>query len=272
MNNYWSIHSDAIAAVQAKFEHAYKSGPVEDASRSGLNIQKYNNAAIVQVKGPIIKDAGWLAYYGFAGSRETLVALESAAADEEIENIVMVMDTPGGSVDGLAELGDAIYRINQTKPITVHIDGMLASAGYYIAAGASAIYANRMDLIGSIGTRIMLYDYSEYFSELGIKAIPIDTGEHKSAGAEGTEITEAQQAEFQRIVDGYFEDFMSVINRGRTIDDLESLADGRVFFAEEAVKSGLIDGIKSIDETLKQTQPMQSTRKARARLKNLTFA
>ena len=149
---------------------------------------------------------------------------------------------------------------------------MLASAGYYIAAGATNIYANRMDLIGSIGTRIMLYDYSEYFNELGIKAIPIDTGEHKSAGAEGTEITEAQQAEFQRIVDGYFDDFISVINRGRTIPDLDSLADGRVFFAADAVKNGLIDGIKSLDETLKQTQPAtHSTRQARARLKNLSF-
>ena len=258
--------------AKALFERAYKSGPVEDAQRSGLPTQKYNNAAIIQVKGPIVKEAGWLAYFGFAGSRETQEALEAAASDEEIENIVMVMDTPGGSVDGLAELGDAVHRINQIKPITVHVDGMLASAGYYIAAGATNIYANRMDLIGSIGTRIMLYDYSEYFNELGIKAIPIDTGEHKSAGAEGTEITEAQQAEFQRIVDGYFDDFISVINRGRTIPDLDSLADGRVFFAADAVKNGLIDGIKSLDETLKQTQPAtHSTRQARARLKNLSF-
>ena len=272
MNNYWAIHSDAMKAVQAKFELAYKNGPVDDAARAGLPTQKYNDAAIIQVKGPIIKDAGWLSYFGFAGSRETLEALEAAAMDEGVDEIIMVMDTPGGSVDGLAEVGDAIHRINQLKPITVHVDGMLASAGYYIAAGASKIYANRMDLIGSIGTRIMLYDYSEYFNEMGIKAIPIDTGEHKSAGAEGTEITETQQAEFQRMVDGYFEDFINVIERGRNIPDLKSLADGRVFFAEEAVKNGLIDGIKSIESTLTSLQPsMQSTRHARARLKNLSF-
>lgn len=268
--SFWSIYN--LKQLGAMYERAYKSGPVDDAARANLPIQKYNNSAIIQVRGPIVKEAGWLAFYGFAGSKETQAALQAALADDEVETITMVMDTPGGSVDGLAELGDLVYSANKIKPITVHVDGMLASAGYYIAAGASKIYANRMDLIGSIGTRIMLYDYSKYFEDIGIKAIPIDTGEHKSAGAEGTEITEAQQAEFQKIVDGYFEDFLNVINRGRNIPDLNELADGRIFLASEAVNNGLIDGIKSVEQTLSESIPRVSTRQARARLKNLNFA
>jgi len=182
--------------------------------------------------------------------------------------VLWVIDSPGGSVDGLVELADTVQAVKQVKPIIAQVDGMMASAALYAAAGATEIYAGKRDLIGSIGTRIMLYDFSEMFSNEGVKAIPIDTGEHKSAGAMGTEITEEQQAEFQRIVDGYFSDFMATLQNGRGISqkELKPLADGRVFFAEEEpLEAGLIDGIQSLEQTLSTIiQTKQSNRKTKA--------
>jgi ClpP class serine protease len=99
----------------------------------------------------------------------------------------------------------------------------------------------------------MLYDYSAMFNGAGIKAIPIDTGEFKSAGAMGLEITEAQIKEFQKIVDGYFADFSEAVLEGRPISkaDFDAIADGRIFFADdEPVKTGLITGIKSTRQAL----------------------
>ena len=274
-NNVWSHYTGAIPQTMAMLKKAISAGPVDDATRAGLPVKREGSTAIISMKGPMIKDAGIWSYFGFAGSRDTAQALESAAADKDIESILWVVDSPGGSVDGLIELADTVKAVNAVKPITVQVDGMMASAAVYVTAGASRIYAGRRDLVGSIGTRMMLYDFSEMFKSEGIKAIPIDTGEHKSAGAMGTEITEEQQAEFQRIVDGYFADFKEqlVSGRGLTDETFDKLADGRVFFAnEEPMEYGLIDGIQSIQQTINQmVAPSQRRQTAQAKLKLLSL-
>jgi len=257
LTNMWMLWSGQAQQVADMISAAVRAGlvtagPVDEASRDGLPIQKLNNVAIIKTSGPMIKNAGWLTRYGLAGTRETQAALLSAAADDDIEQIAWVMDTPGGSVDGLEELANVVAQVNAQKPITVQVDGLLASAGYYVASQAGAIYASPGDLIGSIGTRTALYDFSKLYEEAGVKAIPVDTGEHKSAGLPGTKITDAQIAEFQRIVDGYFEMFLSAVERGRGMSrkELLKVADGRVFFPEESKEYGLIDGVQTLTQTL----------------------
>ncbi len=144
---------------------------------------------------------------------------------------------------------------------------MVASAAYWVASQADRIYSHRLDLIGSIGVRIMLYDMHRLFEKEGVEAVPIDTGEFKSAGAEGTEITENQRADFQRIVDAYFAAFLDVIERGRALsgDRLKAVADGRIFTAPEALEQGLIDGIQTFEQTMQQLQqPLRASRRATA--------
>lgn len=274
----WSIFPAMVDSFLQQLAPIVKAGPVEDAERSGLQIKKIGSTALVEMRGPMLKNAGWMINYGLAGSVETEKALISAANDPDIESILWIIDSPGGSVDGLEELYNAVKSVNAQKPITVQVDGMLASAALYAASGASRILANKRDLVGSIGARMMIYDYSEMFKEAGIKAIPIDTGTFKSAGAMGTEITEDQIADFQRIVDGYFSDFKSAVMNGRPISDKDfnSLADGRVFFAnEEPVSSGLIDGIRStkqaFTDVLRAGDSEVARRKARARMSLLSF-
>lgn len=276
----FAVYPQAAQSIQAMIESALlhvKSGAVDDAERSGLNIQKLGSLAVVSSKGAIVKEAGWLSDWGFTGLKEAEVALKSAAIDDDIESVLWVIDSPGGSVDGLSQFADIVDEVASVKPLHVQVDGMLASAAVYMSAGASKIYANRRDLVGSIGTRIQLFDYSQAFKEAGIKSIVIDTGEHKSAGAMGEEITENQIEEFQRIVDGYFSDFKEQVLKNRPIDEkvFNQLADGRVFFAdEEPIKYGLIDGIGTVQQTISSImKPSYSRRKtaAQARLKMLDF-
>lgn len=81
-------------------------------------------------------------------------AVDAAALDPEIASVLLVIDTPGGSVDGIAEVaGTAIYAARQIKPVRAQVDGMMASAGFYVGSQAETIAAHRMDLIGSVVTR-----------------------------------------------------------------------------------------------------------------------
>ncbi len=247
-------------------------GPVEDAARQGMPIESIGNTAIINLKGVIVRNAGvYGQYFGLASTDHVARAMKMALADDSIEQIVLFIGSPGGSVDGLAECGDIIAEVNRVKPITAQVSGMMASAALYLGSQATSIYAGRMDLVGSIGTKMMLYDYSEFFEKKGVKAIPVDTGEHKSAGAYGTKITEAQIAQFQRIVDGYNEDFLTMVQNGRRMNrkELDTLADGRVFFASEAVENGLIDGIRTFDETMAELKPKATTARYHNQLNRL---
>ncbi len=214
-----------------------------------------NGVAIIDVLGVLTKRPSLYQVYFNASSTQLIrQAVEMAAADQDVRAILLRIDSPGGSVEGLAELGDAVFAARQSKPVYAQIDGMSASAAYYIASQAEKIFAGRMDLIGSIGTRLLFYDWSRLFANEGIEAVPIDTGEFKSAAAMGTEITDRQRAYFQSIVDQYFADFVAAIVRGRGMTEqaVRAIADGRIMVAGEAKSLNLIDGIQSFDQTLEQ--------------------
>lgn len=264
-SQFWAIHSPFQATLETMIQRAITAGPVDDAARYGLPVRKVNGTALISTVGPIVKEAGWLSFWGFAGTREAQASLLSADADPDIENIVWLMDTPGGSTDGLEELAQVVSGLK--KPVTVFVDGLIASAGYYVGSQADAIYAAPRSLIGSIGTRMMLVDTSKYYADKGIKFIPIDTGEHKSAGADGVEITESQIKEFQRIVDGFNQYFINAVSKGRKLpkETVKEYADGRVFFAEEAIDMGLIDGVTTLSSILsaKKSVKNESGRKIR---------
>ena len=277
-SHLWAIEPMAMSALQAQIQSAVRAGvqvsagPAQDAERTGLPLRVHGSTALVSTVGPMMKNPGYWAHYGVASTSATRAAILSAGADADIENIVWRVDTPGGSTDGLAECSDAVEQVAKVKPVIVQVDGMCASAGLYATAHATEIRAGRMDMIGSIGTRMMLYDYSKAFEDAGIRAIPIDTGEFKSAGAIGTEITEAQIADFQRIVGDYFADFRSMMMAGRGFSEKEfdAIADGRVWLTKDALKHGLIDKVSTLSETLAElsgSKKGRSTSSAHAKLR-----
>ena len=254
LESIWAIEPMAGERLAA----ALKATPAE-ALRSGSMLQPaepleiVDDGAVVSITGVLTKSPTiFQRLFGGTSTRMIEQAVNKAASNDRIKAIVLAVDSPGGSVAGLAEAADAIFAARKTKTLVAQGEGMCASGAYHLASQAEKIYAQRMDSVGSIGTRGLLFDLSEMFSKKGIRAIPIDSGEFKSAGAPGTEITERQVEHFQHIVDQYQADFLASILRGRRIKerDLRTVADGRIFVAGEAVRNGLIDGIKTFEQTL----------------------
>lgn len=220
-----------------------------------LPMQINGSVAVIRIEGVITKNPSiFAAFFGGASSVLIRRAVEQAAADPDVKTIFLLVDSPGGSVDGLAEAADAIWAARESKQIIAQVSGMAASAAYLLASQAHKILAGRMDMVGSIGTVAVLYDFSALFEKEGIRAVPITTGAFKAAAAMGTEITEEQEADFQRIIDQYFADFKAMVGRGRRMSAkrVDEVADGRVFLSEEAKPLGLIDEISDADTTLRK--------------------
>ncbi len=209
-------------------------------------------AAVVPVFGLIWKGApAWLRQFGVTDPLLAAEGVEQAAADEDVDQIVLLVDSGGGFADGVPEAAERIYGARGPKPIIAQVDGHAASAAYYLASQAADVRVPRLDEVGSIGVRALFFDTSEFFAEMGIKPILVDTGEHKSTGAPGVEVTEGQIAEVRRVVETVFEDFKAGVRLGRGlgVHALDEVADGRMFFGYEAVERGLADRVMTVRDT-----------------------
>ena len=211
-------------------------------------INKIGATAIIPIRGVIDREYSW------SGSPPDEIAanIYEALNDAEVARIVLHIDSPGGSISGLTQVADMIFAARQVKPIVAQVDGMAASAAYWLASQASKIYLGRLDQVGSIGVRAMLYDYSALYEKEGVKPVLIDTGIHKSTGVEGMPITDEQIDEIRAQVNQVFAEFLSAVGRGRNMDisKVKAVADGRMFMGEKALAAGLADGIQSLNYTI----------------------
>lgn len=206
--------------------------------------------AIIDLVGPLMKQDSSL-----SGGTSTVRArrqIRQAANSEDIRGILLRIDSPGGTVAGTADLADDIKAALRQKPIHAFIEDLGASAAYWLASQTARITVTRTSLIGSIGTFAVIVDSLKAHADAGFEVHVIRAGEFKGAGTPGTEVTDKQLAEMQRIVDGLNNHFIEAVAAGRSLSNkrVRELADGRVHVGQGAVAEKLADVVGSIDEAV----------------------
>jgi signal peptide peptidase SppA len=212
----------------------------------------HNGIATIGIYGPMMKHQA-----SIGRSTSTLLArrqVRQATADPNVSAILLHIDSPGGTVAGTAELAADVAAAAAAKPTIAYLEDVGASAAYHVASQARRIYANAAALVGSIGTFGVVYDSSRKAERDGIKVHVVRAGAFKGYGTPGTEITAAQLAEHQRLVDGLQAHFTRAVAAGRrmSLADAGKLADGRVHLAADALALRLIDGVQTLDQTYHQ--------------------
>ncbi|UCE67558.1 MAG: S49 family peptidase, partial [Candidatus Zixiibacteriota bacterium] len=183
-----------------------------------------------------------------------------AMADDKIESIFLNIESPGGSIDGLADFASEIFEASFKKPIVAFADDLCASAAYWMASQANIVYASQTSDIGSIGVYTLYVDSTERAKTEGLKFHIFRSGIHKGVGSAGIEITEENQEAIQERIDAKFEIFFDAIMRGRaeaglTENELREIADGRCFVGEAALDNKLVDAIMTIPQALAAPLP-----------------
>lgn len=202
--------------------------------------------AVIDVQGLLTKRRGMVQwYYGNFSTQEIAAALAEAVGSPNVSGVMLRIDSPGGTVDGLAELTDAVWAARKAKPVMAVVNGLAASAAYRVASQAHAIVAGRGDLIGSVGTISVMYDMSRMAEKDGVEAVVFSTGFMKGAGVPGAPITDEQRAELQRVVDRMQQDFEADLRRGRGMTEAQvrKIATGQIWQAEDAIGLRLIDRV-----------------------------
>lgn len=211
--------------------------------------------AVVHVEGAIY--SGQSDSFGAAVGyqhRWTLDRIDEFISDENNQGILLFVDSPGGGVYESDELYLKLKEYQDTdRPVYAAMGSMAASGGYYIAAAADQIYANRNTWTGSIGVTIgTLYDISDLLTRYGIKTATITAGKNKAMGSMVEPLTQEQRDIFQSLVDEAYEQFTEIVatERNLPLDVTRNLADGRIYTAKQALNAGLVDVIGTSEEAL----------------------
>jgi signal peptide peptidase SppA len=190
--------------------------------------------------------------------------LESAVADARVRGMVVAFDTPGGNVVGVPEFGDTMRWAAERKPLVVHTDNQLCSAGYWVGSAANAIYiSGPVCTVGNIGVVVD----REYDPQSRYRTESITAGKYKRLANAAEPLSAEARAVVQADVDYVYTLFVDAVaaNRGVTPEEvLEHMADGRVFRGQQAINAGLVDGVSTLDALLESmaTNPAQySTRR-----------
>lgn len=170
--------------------------------------------------------------------------------------IMMIVDSPGGTVGGVAEVADEIAA--QEVPIFSYIPagGMNCSAAYWLTSGSDRIYASKTAEAGSIGVYLPWIDRSAMLERSGVKVdlIKNKEGDLKGAGFPGTPLTEAQRQDWQEGIQQIFEAFSAHIRKHRPGPiDADTLR-GQSFWAADAYERKLIDGVATYESAFRALQ------------------
>lgn len=200
--------------------------------------------AILRVDGPLVKgyDDFTCWWFGLASTDRIQAALEELASRVDVAAIIVRLNTPGGVSIGMPETADQIVALDEVKPVFAVTSDMAASNGYRLAAACRAFFATRSAVVGSIGTYIALYDYSEYLKDMGIKLELFRDGALKGIGVFGKSITDDERKFLEGVVarsGKIFKDFV----RARRPGVEESTMQGQWFDGEQAVGLGLVDSV-----------------------------
>jgi len=226
-------------------------GQILDETERVLYTRTADGLALIEISGPMMKGDS---KYGGTSTVRTRRAIREAVADDGVKGLMLIIDSPGGTVAGTADLADDVTAADKLKPVFAHVTDLGASAAYWVAAQARKLFASRTAEIGSIGVRAVVEDLSVRAGMLGIKVHVIATDDQKGAFTPGAPVEQKHLDALQQRIDDTNEHFLAAVAAGRRMKpaQVQAVASGRVHIAAKAADLKLIDGVQSADETASQ--------------------
>jgi len=224
------------------------------AANAGSGIAVLPLYGVVTQRGNMVDD---ISGPGSTSTQQFTSALRQVLTDDTVGQILIDIDSPGGSVYGVAELASQIVKARAQKPVVAVVNSLAASAAYWIGCSASEFYVTPGGEVGSIGVWQAHFDYSKALEEEGVKPTLISAGKFKVEGNPYVPLDPEAQAFMQSRVDDYYNAFIQAVavGRGVTVDDVRNgMGEGRVLGADAALAQRMVDGIASFDDVLARMQ------------------
>jgi len=186
--------------------------------------------------------------------QSTLRTLKRFRDDRSVKGLVVEIRSPGGGVGASQSLYRAIRKLRDEdhRPIVAWIGDVGASGGYYVAMAADSLFALPGSITGSIGVIMEFPNAKKLLDKVGVDLEVVKSGKLKDIGSPARALTAEEREVLQGVVDDVYGQFVGAVAENRPLDreQVEALADGRIFSGERAVSLGLVDRIATLEEAI----------------------
>ncbi|MDA1260666.1 MAG: signal peptide peptidase SppA, partial [Planctomycetota bacterium] len=205
--------------------------------------------AVLYAEGEILDGEGAGAIGGNSFSRK----LRALRDDDEVDAVVLRVDSPGGSAAASELILQEVQRLKQRKPVVISMGGVAASGGYWISCQASRIVADPATVTGSIGVLGLMPNAAPALARLGIHVSTVRTSPYADALSLFRARDEAEMGRVQEFVDAIYETFLDRVAEGRGLprERVHELAQGRVWSGTDAAEFGLVDALGGLGDAVR---------------------
>jgi len=206
--------------------------------------------AIIFAEGNIVDGK---ASSGNIASEEYIEIISKARTDNSIKAIVLRINSPGGSALASEVILRELLLAKKIKPVVVSFGDVAASGGYYIATGADSIFAQPTTITGSIGVFTIIPNFQQFFNDkLGVTFDRVKTGPYADLISVDRPLTSGEKLFIQNSIDTIYNQFKTRVSQGRKIsmEMVDSIAQGRVWTGQKAVKIKLVDKLGNIQDAI----------------------
>ena len=193
--------------------------------------------------------------------------LEKLTNDDDVKAVVLRVNSPGGSAYASEQIWRAVTNLKAKKPVVVSMGGYAASGGYYISCAANYIVSEPTTITGSIGIFGMFPDFSGLLTEkLGVKFDEVKTNKHAAFGTMARPFNAEEMALLEQYIGRGYNLFRKRVADGRqqSIEQIEEIAQGRVWLGNDALKIKLVDEIGGLDKAIEKAASLAKVSKYHA--------
>ena len=254
-----------LYADQAKAEVKKMLDIKEDESISQVNVADMANVkedrngeeiAVYYAYGDIVSESAPTSLYSQDHeivAKDVCADLERLMNDEDVKAVVIRVNSPGGSAYASEQLWRQIDLLKAKKPVVVSMGGYAASGGYYMSCNANWIVAEPTTITGSIGIFGLFPDFSQLATQkLGVKFDNVQTNKHSNFGTISRPINAEEYELLSTYIQKGYQLFRKRVANGRkmTVEQVEEIAQGHVFLAQDALKIKLVDELGGLDKAV----------------------
>lgn len=194
--------------------------------------------------------------------------IREAADDSSVKAILFRINSPGGSALASELIYQELIRASAKKPVVASIGGMGASGGYYIASGCNVIIADNSSLVGSIGVISIFPDLTGFFDNIGVGIDSIEKGKHADFITAYKPLSSENEELLRNSMIDIYQLFKQRVAKSRnmTMEQVENLAQGRIYSGRRGKELGLVDEIGGFEYALQKTAKLAGLKTTKYRV------
>jgi signal peptide peptidase SppA len=253
----WALRLDYLRAIAS----VVQAGRVSS-ERLSVRRSKADSVAVIPIVGAITQRGSWFG----PGAEDYQQAIKQAVGDSQVSALALEIDSPGGEVYGVQELGATISEAKASKPVVAVANAQMASASYWLGSQATELWVTPSGEVGSVGVIAVHEDWSRALDQEGVTVSLITAGEGKGEGNPFQPLDEESRSSLEAAVGRYYTAFVADVAKGRMVsrDVVRSEWKALMYGAKEAVANKMADAVGTRDEAIMRAASLARTKASTA--------